>query len=54
MGYKNPKSRKCDEHTWFVVRLRLGPVTVSLKEMTDLQLKDNSHLIMQSKHALLD
>ena len=28
-----------DEHTWFVVRLRIGPVTASLKEMTDLQIE---------------
>ena len=33
-----------DEHTWFVVKLRIGPVTASLKEMTDVQLKENSHL----------
>ena len=46
-----PKSRECNEHTWFVVRLRLGPATPSLKEMTYLQLKDNCHLILQSKHV---
>ena len=51
VGYKYPKSRECDEHTWFIVRLRIGPVTASLKEMTDLQLKDNSHLILQSHHV---
>ena len=48
---QNPKSRECDEHTWFVVRLRIGPVTESLKKLTDLKLKDNSHLILQSKHV---
>ena len=46
-----PKSRQCNEHTWFVVRLRIGPVTASLKERTDLQLKENSHLIPWSKHV---
>ena len=25
------KSRECDKHTWFVARLRIGPVTTSLK-----------------------
>ena len=44
-GYKNPKSRECDEHSWSVVRLGILPVTASLKDMTDLKLKDNSHLI---------
>ena len=45
IDYKYSKSREHDEHTWFVVRLRIGPVTAPLKEMTALQLKDNSHLI---------
>ena len=48
IGYNNPISRKHDEHTWFVVRLRVGPVTVS---PNDLQVIDNSHLIPCSKHV---
>ena len=31
---QNPKSREHNEHTWFVVRLRIGPGTASLQEMT--------------------
>ena len=30
---QNPKSRKCNEHTWFVVRLRIGSVTASPKKL---------------------
>ena len=29
---ENPKSREHDEHIWFVVRLRIGPVTASLTD----------------------
>ena len=32
---QNPKSREYNEHTWFVVRLRIGPVTASLKKLRD-------------------
>ena len=32
---QNPKSRECNEHTWFVVRLRIGPVTACCKKLTD-------------------
>ena len=48
---QNPKSREHSENTWFVVGLRIGPVTASLKKLTDLKLKDNSHLILWSKHV---
>ena len=51
---QNHKSGEHDEHTWFVVRLRIGPVTASLKKLTNLELKDNSQLILQSKCALPD
>ena len=44
-GSSDTKSREHDEHTWFVVRLRIGPVTASLTKLTDLKLKDISHLI---------
>ena len=47
---QNPKSRECTEHTWFVVRLWIGPVTESLKNLTDLKVKDNTYLIPWSKH----
>ena len=42
---QNPRER--DEHTWFVVKIRIEPGSLSLKEMTTLQLKDNSHLISE-------
>ena len=48
---QNPKSRECNKHTWFVVRISTGPVTASLKKLTNLKLKDNSHFILQSKHV---
>ena len=35
IGERYPKSREHNEHTWFVVKLRIGPVTTSLKEVTD-------------------
>ena len=27
-----PKSRECNEHIWFVVRFRIGPVTAPLTD----------------------
>ena len=32
----NSKSRECDKHIWFVVRLGIGPVATSLKRPIDL------------------
>ena len=29
---ENPKSMTCNEHIWFVVRLRIGPITASLTD----------------------
>ena len=45
---QNPKSREHNKHMQFVVRIRIGPVTSSLKKLIDLKLKENSHLIPQS------
>ena len=55
-----PKSRECDKHIWFVVRLRIGPVAASLNRLTDLLLrtiaashsttKTCGHLDSQSKN----
>ena len=41
---QNPKSREHNEHTWFVIRLRIGPATEPLKKLTDLKLKANRHV----------
>ena len=48
---QNAKSKEYNECTMFVVRLRIGLVTASLKKLTDFKFKDNSHLIPQSKHV---
>ena len=40
---QNPKPRKCNEYTWFVVRLRTGPATEPLKKLSNLKVKDKSH-----------
>ena len=34
--WTKPKSRECDKHIWSVVRLRFGPVAVSLNSLIDL------------------
>ena len=31
-----PISRECDEQSWFVVRLRMGPAAASLNRLIDL------------------
>ena len=48
---QNPKSREHNKNTWFVVGIRTRPVTEPLKKLTVLKLKDNSYLILQSKHV---
>ena len=35
--WNNPKSREHNEHTWFVVRLRVEPVTTSPKEIFTIE-----------------
>ena len=51
----NLKSREHDEHIYFVLRPRIGPVTVSLKQIDRFALNDNSCCIQHNyTYAQLD
>ena len=50
---QSPKSKKHDKHIWSVVRLRIGPVTASLKWMKKHVQKASAHRSKDMHHFLL-